>query len=135
MDFRVSALEPVDVAPVGRDLFTVDHPAFRQNFSAGAPGERDHYYVGIAVKPRRQFLEREMWNHIQPAGQGAHASGGGDGVDIVFACISKISFDHYQVSLIDTRLMREYRDIGVSNLFTVGDVRLTPMCCAHDFAA
>ena len=108
----VDALKPVDVTPMSRSRFAVDHSALGQHFSAGTPGEQermpaslpsdprdnrriygrpdiddlgDHYDVGITVKPRRQFFEREMRNQIQSAGKRSHGPGGGDGVDVVFA--------------------------------------------------
>ena len=112
MDSWVDALKPVDVTPMSRSGFAVDHSAFGQHFSAGAPGEQermpvslppdprdhwriyggsdiddlgDHYDIGITVKPGRQFFEREMRNQIQSAGKRSQGPGGGDGVDVVFA--------------------------------------------------
>ena len=85
----VNVVEPVDITPMSRSRFAVDGSALSQHFGAGTPGEqervpaclpsdpgdtrrvdgrpdidnlRDNYDVGIAVKPHRQFFEREMRN-------------------------------------------------------------------------
>ena len=48
----VDALQPVDVTPMSRSGFAVDHSALGQHFGAGTPGEQERMSSSLPPDPR-----------------------------------------------------------------------------------